>query len=337
MGLSIISRQPFYLTFNTFIMEQIINPCPEKNAFKLREIAHYTTNICGVFPKLTIAQCEQMMQEQQSLQRHVLTKKDHEDLSSRLSDFISQCDITQRGCIWFSFHMGPYHVLIHLLDKLNGNLAVLVSRQVYDDYNLDLRSRRLGRKISLINVQDDAAIWKIKHTLQSGVPLLVYIDGNMGSGLQLKRTVQLPLGKLCWSLSTVLAHWAICYQIPVVPIWMYMDEAKRPQLKLGQPHAVTDATAFVKDCFLQFYQDLLRYPAQWKGWLFVHHDVQPHPVNLEKGRRPICYPDFMPYPLRNQYYLLERSTGLFYAVDTALYQQICKDMKNELILKFGLI
>jgi hypothetical protein len=330
-------RQPFYQFFNTFIMELIIHPCPKKNALKLREIAHYSSNIYGVFPKLTIAQCDQMMQEQQSLQRHVLTKNDYEDLSSRLCDFISKCNITQRGCIWFSFHMGPYHILIHLLNKLNGNLAVLVSRQVYDDYNPELRSHRLGKKISLINVQDAAAIWKIKHAMQSGIQLLVYIDGNMGSGLQLKRTVQLPLGQLCWSLSTVLADWASCYQIPVVPIWMFIDEGKRPQLKLGQPHAVTDATAFVKDCFLQFYQDLLRYPAQWKGWLFVHHDVQPTPRNLEKGRRPVCYPDFMPYPLPDQYYLLERSTGLFYAVDAVLYQQICKDMKHELILKFGLI
>ncbi|QQD15431.1 hypothetical protein [Sphingobacterium sp. UDSM-2020] len=317
-------------------MNLITHSCRDSTAFKFREIAHYTTNIYGVFPELTTAQCYEMMQTQQSLQRLVLTKKYREDLNRQLHVIISQLDVTQQGCIWFSFHMGPYHLLPHLLIRLNVKLYVLVSQQVYDDYSQELSLTQYSENIRLINVQDKAAIWHINYALKSGLQLLVYLDGNMGVGQQLKHSIQFPLGDRWWSLSSVLATLAQYHQIPVVPIWLLVKPDEGIQLKLGKMQIITDATVFLQDLFLQFYHDLLCYPAQWKGWLFVHHDIRSTPIKLENTNTPHSYPEFIPYPISDQYFLLERATGLFYPVDALLYQHIMRKMKTELNLNFEL-
>ncbi|MEN5055741.1 hypothetical protein [Sphingobacterium kitahiroshimense] len=317
-------------------MNLITHSCRDSTAFKFREIAHYTTNIYGVFPELTTAQCYEMMQTQHWLQRLALTKKDREDLNRQLSAFIAPLDVTQKGCIWFSFHMGPYHLLPHLLLELNVKLYVLVSQQVYDDYSQELSLTQYNENICLINVQDRAAIWHINYALKSRLQLLVYLDGNMGLGQQLKHSIQLPLGDRWWSLSSVLATLAQYHQIPVVPIWLLIKPDESMQLKLGKMQIITDATVFLQDLFLQFYHDLLHYPAQWKGWLFVHHDIRSTPIKLKETKKPASYPQFIPYPISDQYFLLERTTGLFYPVDALLYQHIMREMKTELNLNFEL-
>lgn len=319
----------FYLNF--FVMNLINNCFNNGNlSFKYRDLAHYVTNVYGALPERDVMQCYLMMKANEAMHRRVLTDSEVHELHRVIKGGADWSELESKGCIWFSFHIGPYHLLAQLLTKLELPLYVLVSKQVYDDYHHQVFDALGSRHMTLINVGDYRSIWRIQHALRSGIQVLVYLDGNMGAGPTLKHAVQVPLGDRWWSLSTVLAKLAKKYDVPVVPIWMIVDHVQQLQVKLGVPQVVLDEKVFIQNCFLQFYRDLLLYPEQWKGWLFAHHDTITDVTVSVRPPKAYCFPDFLPYPVDYNYFLLERSTGLFYETNADSYQQICKRMQREL-------
>lgn len=299
-------------------------------SFKLRDFAHYVTNVYGVLPELDVMHCYQMMTANELLHRRTLADNVVHNLHDAVKALSAWPEMVRKGCIWFSFHIGPYHLLAQLLAKLNLPLYVLVSKQVYDDYHHQLLATQVTEHICLINVEDNRSIWRMQHALKWGIQILVYLDGNMGAGPKLKHGIHMPLGDRWWCLSTVLAKLAQKHDVQVVPIWLMIDHEQKIQLKLGVPQFVVDDKVFLENCFLQFYRDLLRYPAQWKGWLFAHHDLscpKSIPIDLSKSW---CFPDFLPYPVNNKYFLLERSTGLFYETNSDRYQLVLKGLEMKL-------
>ncbi|MDH5828727.1 hypothetical protein [Sphingobacterium faecium] len=299
-------------------------------SFKIRDFAHYVTNVYAALPELDVMHCYQMMKANEVLQRRMLADSMVHELHDAIKALSAWPEMESKGCIWFSFHIGPYHLLAQLLAKLNLPLYVLVSKQVYDDYHHQLLATKVTEHVCLINVEDSQSIWRIKHAIRNGIQILVYLDGNMGAGPKLKHGIHLPLGDRWWHLSTVLAKLARQHHVLVVPIWLFVDNEQKILLKLGVPQVVVDETEFLQNCFLQFYRDMLRYPEQWKGWLFAHHDLSGSTSIPIDSSKSWCFPDFLPYPVNNKYFLLERSTGLFYETNDDRYQHICKGMEIKL-------
>ena len=133
--------------------------------FKIRDFAHYVTNVSSVLPELDIMQCYQMMKANELLHRRRSADSMVHELHDAIKALSAWPEMESKGCIWFSFHIGPYHLLAQLLVKLNLPLYVLVSKQVYDDYHHQLLASKLTKHISLINVEDNRSIWRIKHAI----------------------------------------------------------------------------------------------------------------------------------------------------------------------------
>ncbi|AIM39098.1 hypothetical protein KO02_22230 [Sphingobacterium sp. ML3W] len=299
-------------------------------SFKIRDFSHYVTNVYGALPELDVMHCYLMMKANELLHRSTLADNEVYGLLGAIQELSAWPEMQRKGCVWFSFHIGPYHLLAQLLAKLNLPLYVLVSKQVYEDYHHQMLTTKVTEHICLINVEDNRSIWRIQYAMKKGIQILVYLDGNMGAGPKLKHGIYMPLGDRWWYLSTVLAKLAQKHDVLVVSIWLMVDDERKIQLKLGVPQTVLDERVFIKNCFLQFYRDLLRYPEQWKGWLFAHHDFMcPKSISAGSGKS-WCFPRFLPYPVNDKYFLLERSTGLFYETNAERYRHVCKGMEMEL-------
>ncbi|MBE8721160.1 lysophospholipid acyltransferase family protein [Sphingobacterium pedocola] len=305
-------------------MKDVLSPAG--NARTYRQFAHYCHNLTLLFPDITLEESARYYAQTMALQQPKPFDPDEIDtvLISRIQAITS--NYQNRSCIWIAFHTGPYPILAHLLHHCDGTpLTILMSAQAYTDYRRVYIDRRLNlQNIDMINVQQPSAIWSIHRALRKGRQLLAFIDGNMGLTANSRNRLSVSFGEHQWQIRTALPHLAHQYGIPLVPLYLVHTPWDALTCFSGCAYCPsgmnrTDfANLSLQSICGDFVKQLPSDTANWKGWLFVHHDVIRSGIEQSYSTKVA---DLLPYPTTKKHYVMSRISGRLTEVDLSYSQQ----------------
>lgn len=240
-----------------------------------------------------------------------------------------------RPGIFAAFHTGPYRLLGRWLASQGKPLTLLVSSDVaakqegdFDVWYKQCSVAMENDSLECLMAEDPMVFRKMMRALERGRCLLIYVDGQTGVRQQAGGSGSLSLGFLgapLW-VRTGVADLARLAQVPIYPLFAYFDEARKPVVRclpaLMPPDKAASRAEWTQHCMHDLYQRLeaavRQRPAQWEGWLYIHHDLaaKSNPGGLLRY--------YMPFALHDRCFLLEKDSMAAYPISDELYEQIRK-------------
>lgn len=235
--------------------------------------------------------------------------------------------------IFASFHTGPYKWLGQWLVAQGKPLTIILSSDVavrqgdrFGDWYRQLRTD--DDNLEYLQAEDPMIFRKMIGALNRGRYLLLYVDGQTGARRQAGGKGSVPLNFLASSIwvRTGVAELARLAKVPVYPIYAYFDDEKKPSLQwlptLRPPTKNCKRAEWAHSCMASLFHNLetevCRRPAQWEGWLYIHHDLAKRSSRGQGGL--LKY--YMPFALHNRHFLLEKASLAAYPISGKLYSQI---------------
>ncbi len=257
-------------------------------------------------------------------------------------------NLLRKGCILCTYHTGSYRAINLFLLHHRIPFTLVVAGRVLQEKGEQLKAAFRQQKpegyseenFTLIDAEAPGAAIRLLRQLKAGRVLVMYIDGNTGSGAPTagnENACIVPfLGQRLFARSGI-AYLAYTAGVPVVPVISYRETYSRICLRFHQPVTAGHGTGregFVAATTQYLYQLLAgvvqSYPAQWEAWLYLHNMV-----NIVQVKEP--EPLYMPAPLpgngmlrfncaefgifkADEDYLLFRKSGyLSYPINLELY------------------
>lgn len=203
--------------------------------------------------------------------------------------FIDVVRAPEQPRIFCTYHLGSYRAIICLLTRLGCDFSLVIDRNVIE--NQGERIRQMVGKISqyfqtevdfdLINAEDFNAAMRMVRTLSAGKSLVVYLDGNTGTGGVYRHDERLIKVKF---FDTILfARKGISYisyitKVPIQPVIAYRERDIDVVLQFfdaidpaqSQEGKHTFCLEVTQQLYRHLEQKLRQYPLQWEAWLYVH-------------------------------------------------------------------
>lgn len=303
---------------------------------QLRAFAFFSANVHKLMPNVPYEHHARLFEE---ADRFVQLAADdrlcHHWLETGACSTAPPVDLTQPGVI-AAYHTGPYRLLPMWLAKHGVSITLVVSADVAqnqrDTYNAWHRLLGAGKgSFAMLDAEDPLVVLKMIRALGRGDFLLVYVDGNMGSGQAQSRSA-LTVDFLAHQIRvrTGVAEVARLASVPIYPILSRFDVADRPQFDvlpcINPGSARQDRTAWVAETMRLIYGHLSGLladnPMQWEGWYYVHGDM----VCGEAAQVTEWFRFYLPFRLREHHFLLHKDSYRAYRLSERLYQQLRKSV-----------
>jgi len=202
-------------------------------------------------------------------------------------------DIQERSRIFCTFHLGSYRMIHHYLLRNKVDFTLVIDHNTYVQQGEKFLSLQASNPLyrdadfRILDAEQRTGGVQMIRELKAGRSLLFYIDGNsgvVGLGRQDDKVALIDfLGQRLFARKGI-AYIAHATATPIVPLvsFRHADDAFEthffPALlpDAAQPRDAY-AQATTQQLFRLFEPVLRRYPAQWEGWLYMHHfaDVRP--------------------------------------------------------------
>ena len=197
--------------------------------------------------------------------------------------------------IFCVYHTGSYRAIMGYLSMLGYDFSLVIDQNVYENQSQNIHAivskvnaeYKVNSDFSLINAEDFDAAMKMVKQIRQGKSLVLYIDGNTGTGGVFRHDEKLEgvdfFGK------RLLARQGIAYisfltNTPIVPVLSYRENMDEKVVSLENvvleflpkidPASSKSRKMYCRQSTQLLYkhlEDLLRkYPLQWEGWLYVH-------------------------------------------------------------------
>jgi len=253
--------------------------------------------------------------------------------------------IKQRPAIICTFHLGSYRLINLLLVKYNLPFSLVIAKSVikaqggtYAALYDQISGGNNNGDFNLIDAEEPTAAIQMLRSLKKGKSLVVYVDGNTGSGSAARQKENsCPLSFLHQQISVrkgigFLAH---ASNTPVLPVICYRKSLTAIALKFHDiiyPQQNTDRNTFAQTLMEQLYDfasPLIRaYPEQWEAWLYVHkvaNIINPvattrEPKHLQQSDN-LVFNDrlFGLFKTSSAHYLFNKASYMSYPIDKHLY------------------
>lgn len=196
--------------------------------------------------------------------------------------------LKKRTSIICTFHTGSYRLINLFLAKNKIPYSLVVSKdaiatqgstfkKMFNELN---KSENTQEGLKIIDAESPNSLLQMIRDLKSGRNLVLYIDGNSGSGIETinnnNNCVVNFLNKKIYARQGIafLAH---RMQIPILTVASYRESLNEIKLKFFDPifsDREQDRDAFIKNTTQNIY-DLIapiikKYPEQWEAWLYLH-------------------------------------------------------------------
>ncbi|MDR6339626.1 lauroyl/myristoyl acyltransferase [Filimonas zeae] len=261
--------------------------------------------------------------------------------------------LKNRPAIICTFHMGSNRVLNHMLAAAGIPFTVVAANHIArgeGEAFSQMYAREYNRQqpFTVIEAQQPNAGLQMLRELKKGRSLLIYIDGNTGSGDDTihneNRTRIDFLNGHIYARSGVayLSHLA---NVPVIPVVSYrtslncirlrIEQAIYPDTTVSRKQYAATATQQIYNAFAPLLQ---QYPEQWECWMYLHKMVDckaftgadavqqdTHPAtgafHLNKSRYGV-------FNIGNEWYLFHKQSYTSYPVNRDIYQLLFKSFSN---------
>lgn len=195
--------------------------------------------------------------------------------------------VQTRPVIICTFHLASYKLINHFLAEHEISYSLVTSSQVvktqsgfYQNERTTLYQDRTGSSFELIDAESSSCALQMLRTLKNGKSLLIYIDGNIGSGIKTRDNANNCiinfLGQQIYARKGAgfLSHAA---NVPILPVLCYNHLEMGLKLRFFDllfPTLQTEREAFAAEVTQKLYDlatpFIKRYPEQWEGWLYLH-------------------------------------------------------------------
>ncbi len=247
----------------------------------------FSANLTNFLPSLPEAQHESLYRNLlrnltlEKFDRKVMHLSDVSALEGDLS-LISN----KKPFIFCTFHIGSYRLIANVLLRNGYQFSTLVRQDVFEKQQSEFKEYtakmhdtfKTPSKVNILNAEDPRVLLQMTRELQAGRSILVYIDGDSGSGEEHKTDVK-------FMNQTVRVRKGIPYAsylsgVPILPIVQYRKKNLQNVLRIGKPISVNKNEG--RDQFSQralnsiynyFGQYIEKYPDQWEGWSYIHNSM----------------------------------------------------------------
>lgn len=300
----------------------------------LRTFAFFSANLRKLLPALSLKEHMRYFKETLSHQALATNQQRNEQwLAESPAPFDFLASLRQPGII-ASFHTGPYRLLSMWLMKHRIPFTLVLSADVMvsqEDANRRLHQQIAGKGqedlFKVLLAEDPFVLRKMMRALQHGHFILLYIDGNVGSGKNSQKgmlTIDFLAHRL--QVRTGPASLSSLAKVPVYPVLPYFDDNMEPQLYTVSALVISAGggrSEYIQQTMKTLYDLLAKFlherPTQWEGWLYVHHDLV-RQTTLD-GNSFLDY--YMPFSLGQDYFLLHKDSYFAYRISGPLYNKIC--------------
>lgn len=264
-----------------------------------RTLNFVSANFLNFIPSLPIEEHEDAFKKIFVHQSLSVLDEQHIDVLDRDVEVEGMEDSTldylrNNAAIICTFHMGSSRLLNHYLAKNKINLTLVLSdfsmkanggffNKMYEGYK-KLAGFKEDR-ISIISVDEPNAVRKMLGELKNGRKLLIYIDGNSGSGnknIKNENSCEIDFLEESIYARAGVAYLSYLAQVPIIEAVSYRKNWEDIVLKFNkmiEPSRNVDRETYFKTTtegiYKRFSEVLLQHPEQWEGWLNLHEVINP--------------------------------------------------------------
>lgn len=273
--------------------------------------------------------------------------------SCQLEGFTAETLVLLRSkpAIICTFHLGSYRLLNLLLAQHEIPFALVASDHVVQTQGAvfaDLHRQLHGSNLSLISAEGPSSAIKMLRELKNGKSLLIYIDGNTGTGkhtIDNQNSCQVSFLNQRIKARRGIGFLAHVAGVPVLPAFCYrraIDDLRLKFFSFISPEGQQDRDSFATDLVQTIYNMaapyIKQYPEQWEAWLYlpkVAQLVNPFPgekrpeANLSKGDVKFDTFRFGLFKTASKNYIFDKSNFLSYPITDHLYSKLSSATKNS--------
>lgn len=248
----------------------------------------FSANLTNFLPSLPESEHESMYRNLirnlalEKLDRKIMHLSDVSEIEGDLS-LISTAN---KPFIFCTFHLGSYRLIANLLLRKGYQFSTLVRQEIFEKQQAEFKEYtssmydtfKTPSKVNILNAEDPRVLMQMTRELKAGRSILVYIDGDTGSGEEHKTDVK-------FMNQTVRVRKGIPYAsylsgVPILPIVQYRKKNLQNVMRIGKPISINRNEG--RDEFSQraltaiyryFGQYIEKYPEQWEGWCYIHNSM----------------------------------------------------------------
>ncbi len=257
--------------------------------------------------------------------------------------------------IFCSFHLGSYRLINLFLIKNKIAYTLVISKRLLkeqgNDY-LDFYIKQCDRDVVGFEVIDadspTSTMNMVKH-LKNGRSLLIYTDGNLGSGVDIKNSRNTCL--IDFMSQKIYARTGVAYlsyllNIPIIPVFSYLSTKNKDVLKFEKqimPDQKSTKLEYCKYVTSLIYGNaealIRRYPDQWEGWLYLHKIAVIDKIfenkrscfnlkNTSNTNLIFNKLDFGLFQIGSTYYLFQKKGYKSYKIQKYLYKLLLDNIRT---------
>ncbi|MBD2754063.1 lysophospholipid acyltransferase family protein [Spirosoma validum] len=359
-----------YLADYTTLQERILARERQKMALhQTKDWVFVSTNLTNFMPELPMSDHERIYL--QVVVNHAARAHDRQLVDDRAVDYLQpEGNLTflepaekRKPKIFCTYHLGSYQSIVGILAREGIDMAMVVDtntvqKQSEETIKTVSRINELNNVSSRMRILDaerpDIGIC-MAQALRQGYSIVIYIDGNSGTGGIYKRgpkTLMVPFlnQELCSRTGIALTSFAL--KVPIIPMVSYyewINGSRTPRFLFFDPIAPASGvvqTDYVADTTRSLYAlletYLRRYVDQWESWLYVHKFLDFD--SLSKGQQSAYASDVANddrvYFQENRYglfkmdvtsYLMDKRTYRIVAIHADLFS-ILQDLRQPQLL-----
>lgn len=253
---------------------------------------------------------------------------------------------SQSPIIFTTFHLGSYRILNSFLTKKGFNSTLIVDEDVYTSQKDSFLNSwehvedyyKKNSSFSVLNAEKRSVILTLMRQINKNNVLIVYLDGNTGTGKKLSENKNLTtinfLGKEIF-VRKGFAFLANILKANVIPVLSYRNDDKinlhffneiSYDSTISREASITEV---VDNNFKNFEKYLLKYPEQWEGWFYMHkwfnlNSLRKAPyISLSKIIEETNFERYVPFKYCvNEYFLFDKSNYTSYPISFKLFKNL---------------
>jgi lauroyl/myristoyl acyltransferase len=235
--------------------------------------------------------------------RNMLTHQALSGLEQNYPEMVNEIDLTKRSKrmlskikttphIIASFHTASYRLLNHLLKQNDIPYTLVISKdglQSQGEGFVKLCETTYGESFKMIDAEAPGALFAMIKEIKAGKSLLIYLDGNTGSGgkeinkeklasidfLNSKITVRKGASYLSYISNTPIIS-SVCYRDGFDKIHIDFPTYIKPNPKEQREIYAKKAIQVVYNALGEYVK---KYPDQWEAWTYLYKSI-PFPKNI---------------------------------------------------------
>lgn len=182
--------------------------------------------------------------------------------------------------------MGSYRLINLFLIKYKIAYSLVISKRLLkeqgNDY-LDFYTKQCDSdevRFEIIDADSPTSTINMVKHLKKGRSLLIYTDGNLGTGVDIENSRNTCLINFLSQriyARTGVAYLSYLLSVPIIPVFSYINTQKKDVLKFEEiimPNPNSTRLEYCNYLTRLIYGNaealIRKYPDQWEGWLYLH-------------------------------------------------------------------